>query len=204
MTTGTITEPNDDDVVLVFRRGQTGMRRTSERITWKDLKAAVLASVPNQAGAIEEIRLQVAGVSKSTNDALLAATKARADADTAEAKARADADTAEAKARVDADVALAARQTIVQGTLVIPAGVSLLSGKMLRTALVSGIKSGENFNLTFKAALPAGLTLGESYSIKDGEITVVLLAISAVTISARVDCPFTVAILRPPTTGTPV
>lgn len=211
MTTGTITEPHDDDVLLVFRRGQEGMRRKSERMSWKDAKAAIMAALPDSPDAIEEIRLQIDGVGKAANDAILAAARVQADAlraeatacsdaIAAEAKTRGDADMAEAKARAAADADLAARQTIVQGVMVIPAGLAILAGKMPRTAAVAGIKAGENFNLTFRGALPAGLTQGECYSVKDGEVTIILLAIGPATISAKVDCPFTVAILRPPAT----
>lgn len=134
--------------------------------------------------------------------------KARADADTAEAKARSDADTAEAAARIAGDKALqdqitALRNVVVPlvGSMVLPAGITLLVGKSTRTVAVAGLKRNDNLVVTPNAALPANISMGEAYCLTDGTLTVVLLntALLGLNITTAQTIPLGIVALRPQT-----
>lgn len=148
-------------------------------------------------------RLDYLEATDRVDEANIAALQSGANAETA---ARIAADTAEAKARSDADAALSTRiaaadNRIVPFTasLVLPAGISLLSGKSTRTVAIAGLKRNDNLVVTPNAALPASVAMGEVYCLADGTLTVVLLNTAAlnVSIATTQTIPLGVLALRP-------
>lgn len=192
------------------------MATTPKGMTVSGLRKRVQVAEVSQAEAAWRAgEIKARGDGDTANAAALAVeSQARAAADAAEAKLRADEDARlvemqadegarlgkamadEAKARSEADAALTARQVRLSGTLSLPASLALLAGKSVRTVTVAGLKAGDDVTVTPKAALPAGVALGEAYCLSDGVLSLALVTVTLVTIATKTDVPLGVVALR--------
>jgi hypothetical protein len=99
-----------------------------------------------------------------------------------------------AKAQDVANLALPVKTYRLAGTLSFAAG-TIAAGIPTRTIAVAGLLPTDGIAVTPKAALPAGLVIGQAICLKAGELTLTLSVPLLITL-AKTDVPLIVTVFR--------